>query len=174
MQKAVGKEGPARVAVLVDVAALGRSEVADLERVDKNAVELVHVIVHEAEVIVVGWFDFGSDVVLLRVEWVDGVALALVVEPGLEAEIGQLVEVAPGEKIVVEPGAEVGYTLEAGFALEHVMGIADIVAHLVVGRDSTVDKIAGKGHIQHTADSIADTVVGTIVQKLPQQVEPGN
>lgn len=73
-----------------------------------------------------------------------------------------------------EPGAEVGYTFEVGFALGLVMGIVEIVAHLVVGRDSAVDKIAGKGHIQHTADSIADIAVGTIVQKLPQQVELGN
>nr|GLL33647.1 hypothetical protein Itr_chr08CG14250 [Ipomoea trifida] len=130
-----------RPAYVVDVAAQSRAEEADHEQ--------------------------------LTVECVDVVGPALVLELGLEAEIEQAVEVVPGNEAEIVPGTEpeVGYKLEAGVALAHATGVADIVACLV-DKDSTVDKTADKGHIQHTADSIAGTVVGTTVQELPQQLEP--
>lgn len=49
-------------------------------------------------------------------------------------------------------------------AREPVVDAAGTVEQLTAGRDNTVDKPADRrGHIQHTADSIADTVADTIV-----------
>nr|GMD29139.1 galactose-3-O-sulfotransferase 4-like [Ipomoea batatas] len=171
VQKAADNERPAYV---VDVAAQSRAEEADHEQLTVECVDVV------GPALVL---ELGLEAEIEQaVEVVPGNEAEIV--PGNEAEIvpgteavevvpGNEAEIVPGNEAEIVPGTEpeVGYKLEAGVALAHATGVADIVACLV-DKDSTVDKTADKGHIQHTADSIAGTVVGTTVQELPQQLEP--